>query len=204
MFKVAFTQLFMHLQSQNTWAEALLMPHAGQTIKFDLIILSERFNVLENGQLIVSGKTQSPDAIVTITPTTLLRLAAKDEAARSQIDITGDSALATTVAKVLMNMRWDITDDLSKLVGDIPAQSIANLAQKITTEVKETSINATSMITEYLHEEAMVLAKQRHVDAFNASVDTLRSDTARLEKNIAKLEKQLKQPLAAANKPATH
>jgi ubiquinone biosynthesis protein UbiJ len=201
MFKVAFTQLLSHIQDQNTWAAALLLPHVGQVIEFSVSVLSQRFTVLENGQLVASGETAEPDATVKLMPTTLLRLLAKDEAAKSQITITGDSALASTVAKMFANMRWDATDDLSKVIGDVPAEEISRFSKAAASSAVETSKNAASMVSEYLQEETMVIVKPRHIETFNDSVDTLRGDTARLEKRIEKLNKKIQQSLAVNTVP---
>lgn len=202
MFKVAFTQLISHIQGQNTWAAGLLLPHVGQVIEFNVSLFSQRLTVLENGQLVASGEIAEPDAVVKLMPTTLLRLLAKDESAKSQINMTGDTALASTVAKIFANMRWDAADDLSQVVGDIPAEQISQFSKAAASSIVETGKNASSMVTEYLQEEAMVIVKPRHIETFNNAVDTLRADTGRLEKRIEKLNKKVHQSLAAKAAPS--
>jgi ubiquinone biosynthesis protein UbiJ len=187
MVKVALTQLLNHLQTQNTWAAPLLYPFAGQSIGFEVSAFRQQFNVLEDGRLTIAGETSTPDTVVTMMPSTLLRLMAKDESAKSQIKITGDASFASVIAKVLNNIRWDYTDDLSHLIGDIPAENISQFAKKSFFHVKEASDNAKEMVIEYLQEESPVLAKKRHVTEFNEAVDILNSDVARLEKKLNQL-----------------
>jgi ubiquinone biosynthesis accessory factor UbiJ len=185
MFKSISTRLIQHLISQNSWANAILQPFAGKSVQFNVAFMSTSLVILENGGLAVAGETNIADAIVTIPPGLLIRLMAKDEAAKLQICVEGDTHLTAELAKVLANMRWDYEDDLSKLVGDIPANKIGSFARKATHSMKETSINLAEMLSEYWQEEKPMIAKKRHVEEFNAQVDTLRADVARYEKKLA-------------------
>jgi ubiquinone biosynthesis protein UbiJ len=187
MFKSISTHLIQHLISQNSWVNAILLPFSGKSVQFNVGLISTSLVILENGSLAMAGETNIADATVTISPSLLIRLMAKDESAKMQISIEGDSHLASELAKVLTNMRWDYEDDLSKLVGDIPANKIGSFAREAAHSVKETSINLAEMLSEYWQEEKPIIAKKRHVEEFNAQVDTLRADVARFEKKLKKL-----------------
>jgi ubiquinone biosynthesis protein UbiJ len=187
MLKALSTRLLQHLVAQNSWANAMLQPFAAKSVQFNVGFMSTSLVILENGSLAIAGETNIPDATVNIPPSLLLRLIAKDETAKLQISIEGDTHLAAELAKVFANMRWDYEDDLSKLVGDIPANKIGNFARNATNSVKETSINLAEMLSEYWQEEKPMIAKKHHVEEFNIQVDTLRADVARFEKKLAKL-----------------
>jgi ubiquinone biosynthesis accessory factor UbiJ len=192
MLKALLTRLLQHLISQNSWASNLLQPFAGKSIQINVSFISASLVILENGNLAMAGETNMPDAKVTIPPSLLLRLLAKDEAANRQINIEGDAHLAAELAKVFSNMRWDYEDDLSNLIGDIPANKIGTFARDAASSVKETSVNLAEMLSEYWQEEMPLIAKKRHVEQFNAEVDTLGADVARFEKKLAKLTKNIK------------
>lgn len=189
MLKGLSTQLLQHLVAQNAWAAPLLQPFAGKSVRLNIALVSTSLVILENGSLAVAGKTNIPDATITISPSLLLRLMAKDESAKLQIRIDGDTHLATELAKVFSHMLWDYEDDLSKLVGDVPANKIGTFSRHAVTTVKETTANLAGMLSEYWQEEKPMLAKKRHVEQFNAEVDTLRADVERLEKRLKKLQK---------------
>jgi ubiquinone biosynthesis accessory factor UbiJ len=191
MLKALSTRLLQHLISQNSWANNLLQPFAGKSIQINISFISTSLVILENGNLVTAGETNVPDTTVTITPSLLLRLLAKDEAANRQINIEGDIHLATELAKVFSNMRWDYEDDLSRLIGDIPAHKIGAFTRGAAKSVKETGRNVTEMLSEYWQEETPLIAKKRHVEQFNAQVDTLSADVARFEKKLAKLTKSI-------------
>lgn len=187
MFKVLATQLLQHLISQNSWANGMLQPFAGKSVQIHISPVNTTLVVLENGSLALAGETNVADATVTIPASLLLRLIAKDEAAKLQIRITGDTHLATELAKVFANMRWDYEDDLSQLVGDVPALKIGQFGRKSAQTIKETSINLAEMLSEYWQEEKPMIAKKRHLERFNADVDTLRADVERFDKRLSKL-----------------
>lgn len=196
MLKGLSTQLLQHLVAQNTWAAPLLQPFAGKSVRLNVALVSTSLVILENGSLAVAGETNIPDATITISPSLLLRLMTKDESAKLQIRIDGNTHLATELAKVFSHMRWDFEDDLSKLVGDVPANKIGEFSRHAVATVKETTANLASMLSEYWQEEKPMLAKKRHVEQFNAEVDILRADVERLEKRLNKLTK-----LNTANPP---
>jgi ubiquinone biosynthesis protein UbiJ len=80
---------------------------------------------------------------------------------------------------------------LSKLTGDISAHKIGEFTRNTASTVKDTAINLAEMLSEYWQEEKPLLAKKRHVEQFNADVDTLRADVERMEKRLNKLAKKL-------------
>ena len=206
MFKALSTRVLQHLIAQNTWANEILQPFAGKAVQFNIAFVSTTLVILENGSLAVGGEATQPDAYVTLTPSLIMRLLAKDETAKMQIEIEGDTHLASELAKVLTNMQWDYEEDLSKLVGDVPAYNIGQFTRNASQSVKDASINVAEMFSEYWQEENPLIAKKRHVEQFNSAVDTLRADVDRLEKRLAKLSQQLETspPISAASRDAAN
>lgn len=193
MFKPLATRFLQHITSQNNWSREHLIEFSGKIVQFEIAFIKTNLLILEDGSLGVAGETAVPDAIIRIPPSLALRLIAKDEAAKMQIKIDGDAHLAAELGKILQHIRWDIEEDLSKVIGDIPANKLASASKKVLHETKKQSFNLVEMLTEYWQEEKPILAKKRHVEKFNADVDTLRSDSARLEKRLEKLTKKIQE-----------
>ena len=191
MLKQLSTHIIQHLLAQNAWAAPMLQPFASQSVQLNFVLLKTSLVILENGNLAIAGETNVPDATITIPPSLLLRLMAKDESAKLQIKVDGDTHLATALAKVLSHVRWDYEDDLSKLTGDVSASKIGEFTRQSASTVKDTAINLAEMLSEYWQEEKPLLAKKRHVEQFNTEVDTLRADVERLEKRLNKLAKKV-------------
>ncbi|MEY3651177.1 MAG: hypothetical protein RLZZ351_542 [Pseudomonadota bacterium] len=191
MFKPLLTRMLNHLITQNNWARGELQPFSGQTVTIHLGPTNANLTILENGGLAMAGESALSDASISLSPSLALRILAKDVSASNQVQITGNTELAKALAKVLQGMRWDYEEDLSKIIGDIPATQANAFAKKTFSEAKSKVINMTEMLTEYWQEENPLIAKKRHVEAFVKDVDQLRDDVERLEKRIEKLKHAL-------------
>ena len=107
---------------------------------------------------------------------------------KAHIEIKGDIDFATLISKALKDIEWDYEDDLSKLIGDIPAYQLSKLGKKIVQSTKETSFNIADTFKEYWLEEKQLIAKTRLVEQFNKEVDNLRFDVDRLEQRLKNYE----------------
>ena len=198
MFKPIATHFLQHLTSQNQWSKPYLMPFSGKVVQFNFVLFQINVQILEDGSLAIAGdnynQNTAPETSIHLPPSLLLRIMAGDEAAKMQIKIEGDAHFATELSKVLQNMRWDIEEDLSRFTGDIAASKIGSTSKKILHTAKQQTINTAEMLSEYWQEEKNILAKKRHVETFNANVDTLVADVARFEKRLQKLMKKLDKP----------
>ncbi len=56
---------------------------------------------------------------------------------RPQIVIEGDSTLAADVSWLIDNLRWDLEDDLARIVGQAPAHEISRAASAIGAGLRE-------------------------------------------------------------------
>jgi len=191
MIKPILTRLLNHLVGQNTWVREQLLPYAGKTVRFNIVPMTATLIVLEDGGLAMAGEATEPDASVTLPPTVAMRLLAGDEAANTLVTLEGDSELASAISKVLRNMSWEYEEDLSRVIGDIPAHQLGELARRVTTESKRQAISLAGMFTEYWQEEQPLIAKKRHVQQFVKNVDTLREDVERLAKYTEKLQTKI-------------
>ena len=83
-----------------------------------------------------SGDRQ-PELHMTVTQTSPLALAQQVLGGeRPNVDIQGDVQLAAEVAWLVDNVRWDVEEDLSRLVGDAAAHTLASGARTAATALK--------------------------------------------------------------------
>lgn len=187
MFKPLLTRFLAHILAQNAWAKPLLMPFGGQSVKFNLAPTSATLVILEDGGLAMAGDSNQPDATVTLSPSTAIRLLAKDAAANNMIHIEGNATLVAELAKVLQHIAWDVEEDLSHWIGDAPANQVVKFGKEALSQGRSKITNLAEMVTEYWQEEQPLIAKKRHVEQFVKEVDKLREDTDRLQKRFEKL-----------------
>jgi ubiquinone biosynthesis protein UbiJ len=183
-----------HLLAGEAWARALLLPHAGKRVRLRMADLSLTLAITEDGQL--ADTPQDGDADVTLTlqwdalaPLANAAVAGDVQAAALRhVHLAGDADLAQAVGKLAQYLRWDVEEDLSRVLGDMAAHRIAQAAQQGTRQARDTVGRMAANVVEYLTEEQAVLTTRVHADTFTREVQRLREDLDRLEKRVRKLQ----------------
>ena len=145
------------------------------------------FTVLQTGEVAPAAGGSVPAATVKLGPGLMLRLAARDESAWREIDITGDIDFATAIHQVVRNLRWDVEEDLARVFGDIAAHRMAEAGRTFRRWGEQAADNTGRAFAEYWTEEQPLIAGTRDLEAFGREVDRLRDDAARLEKRVERL-----------------
>jgi ubiquinone biosynthesis protein UbiJ len=187
MFKPLIQFVLQHLMQQNSWTAPLLQPYAHKNLRLDFKVAHATLTILNNGELAVAGDSAEADATIHLPPSLAMRLLRQDPLAHSLIKIDGDTALGIEVGKILSAIRWDIEDDLSKVVGDIAAYQVVQIGQEKLQRWQSQAKNLGEMLVEYWQEEQPIIAKKTRVEQFNQAVDQLREDTDRLQQRVNKL-----------------
>lgn len=156
-----------------------------QSGPFDL-----RLAVTSDGAVEVAPSVAEPDLFVQIPPPLLPRLAAAEEAAFKEVAFHGDAEFAQEVSYLARNLKWDIEEDLSRVMGDIVAHRVVSGARELHAWSREARERLGANVQEYLTEERPALVPRRDAEAFVHEVDTLRDDVARLEKRIDLLNRK--------------
>ena len=115
-------------------------------------------------------------------------LLARDEAARSQIEIEGPADLAGAVDAIFSTLAWDIEEDLSIVFGDVLAHRLASGGRAFAAWQRDALLRLAENFAEYWVEEQPLLLRPDDAQKFKREVDALRDATARLEKRIERLE----------------
>ncbi len=119
-----------HVLGQEPQAQERLRRQKGKSVRmqwagFHLCLAPTAAGLLER---VNSAGTQ--DLVVTVSQTSPLVLAKTVLAGdKPAVDIRGDVQLAAEVAWLVDNLRWDVEEDLSRLVGDGPAHSLARMGR---------------------------------------------------------------------------
>jgi ubiquinone biosynthesis protein UbiJ len=130
------------------------------------------------------------DATVTGTPLALLALVGRDSQARLRdgtVRLTGDGEIVQSFHELLQAARPDLEEEVSRLVGDVPAHQLGNLARSLSGWSRRSFATFTTNVAEYLQEESRDLVTRTEADEFNSAVDDLREAADRLEARIERL-----------------
>lgn len=187
MFAQPAVAALNHLLTQSGWALQRLAGFSGKTARFNIAPFSFVYTVQGDGTLREAAQDASADAICTIPPSLLPRLALSDEASYAQIQSSGDAELLTEIFYVARHLRWDAAEDLSHVIGDIAAERTVQFVQNRQQEVRAAVLNLSQALVEYWTEERPLLAKPAQLSAFSQQVNKLRDEVEKLEKRIETL-----------------
>ena len=184
MFDPAAAGFINHLLRGAGWARDELKRFAGRTARLEVFPFALALTVLDNGEVTLAAADAVPAVTARPTPGLMLRLAARDETAWQEIEISGDTDFAAAIHHVARNLRWDVEEDLSRVFGDIAAHRMADTGRTLNRWSAQALENTGRAFAEYWTEEQPLIAGKRDLEEFNRAVDALRDDAARLEKRI--------------------
>ena len=187
MLTLPTEKVLNHLLTQNSWAMRRLMPFAGKTARFDIAPFSFAYTILADGSVLSTEGSTHADITCVIAPSLLPRLALRNEAAYTEIRHNGDSALYAEIAAILRELRWDKTEDLSRITGDIAAERITQAVQITHQTLRDAATNLSQTAAEYWTEERPLVSKPQQLSTFKQQVGMLRDEVTHLEQRIAHL-----------------
>ena len=170
-------------------ARQRLAGFAGKTAAFGVGPLSVALTVQTTGEVQPALEDAARDVEVRVSPFLLPRLAARDESAFREVQMLGDTEFAGEIAFLAHHLRWDVEEDLSKVVGDAAAHRAVSVVRDAAAWGKDASERLAAGAAEYWTEEDPLIASRVKVEQFVACVSELRDDVERLGKRIDHLEK---------------
>jgi|TARA_B110000037_G_scaffold221469_1_gene292629 ubiquinone biosynthesis protein UbiJ len=179
-----------HLLSQNDWMQSKLIEHKSKILAIEISGYKVIFIVEENGQLRTINESEKIDCTIKLTINDFINQIVNNQ--NGKITIEGDMELANQISQVLKNIKWDIEDDLSMFIGDIPAVHTTNFLKKVLSDSKKNVSNLKGSLIEYWQEENPILAKKRDVEFFNSQVDIIVEDTERIEVRLISIIKKIR------------
>ena len=182
-----FERSLNHLLRQSPGTAEALVRHAGASVRFDLTLVQFDFRIADDG-CFSEAVVDAPDAVIRPTPALVARLPFFGRDALRHADHSGDPALLATLDRVFRQLNWDVEADLAPIVGDIAAHRLHAFGRNALAGIAHTFSALGHNASEYMVEEAGMMARKVDVARFNREVDTLADDAARLEARLRRLE----------------
>lgn len=126
-----------HVLQQEPEAQARLKRQAGRLVEAHWRVFSVRLAATPAGLLELGSPSALPDLTLTLTeqsPFALAQAALRGD--KPPVRIAGDVQLAAEVQWLVDHVRWDLEEDLSRLVGDAPAHAVGNAMRKMAEAVR--------------------------------------------------------------------
>ena len=168
-------------------AQQLCSELAGLRIAIEVPQVARVLVESTGGSLRLSRGAGPADAEVIGGPLGLLALSGDAPQAALQqrgVEIRGDTAVAERFRELGMLLRPDLEEELSVLLGDVPAHQIGQFARLGLSWGKRAAATAVENVAEYLAHEKRDLVSRNEGEPFLRSVDALREDVDRLEARL--------------------
>lgn len=121
-----------HVLMQEKEAQARLARQAGSTIGLHWRTFSMRVTATPAGLLERASPVGTSDLRLIVTeesPAALIQAVALGT--KPSVKIEGDVQLAAEVNWLADHVRWDVEEDLSRVIGDAPAHALAGVARQL-------------------------------------------------------------------------
>lgn len=187
-----FIQFVNHLLAKEKWASAKLQAHANKIACFDLQAVSLRVKIGADGMLESATEDAQADVTIRIKLSDLSQILQQRDKAFSYVKIDGDADLANTISYLSDNLRWEVEEDLSRVVGDLAAVKLVSGAKALTESLKRTQQSVQENLAEYFLEENHMLVRPAAIKGFGEQVTQLRDDVERFMKRLEKIERSRK------------
>ena len=127
-----------HVLQQEPEAQQRLARQKGQVVQIQWRFVTLQLVATPAGLLDLADAGAVPDLLLTVTEESPFALAgATLRGDKPPVRIEGDVQLAAEVNWLVDHVRWDVEDDLARLLGDVPAHAIANGARRVATALRQ-------------------------------------------------------------------
>ncbi len=121
-----------HVLQQEPEAQARLKRQQGQVVEVRWRSILVRLVATPAGLLDLAPEGAMPDLTLSVSQENPLELAQSALLGdKPAVRIVGDVQLAAEVNWLVDHVRWDVEDDLARLIGDVPANAVGNAARKV-------------------------------------------------------------------------
>jgi ubiquinone biosynthesis protein UbiJ len=176
-----------HLLAQAEWARNRLRPFAGRRASLVAQPLVMKFSIGDDGDVLAMDTPGEPDVSIELPALTPWRLLGGRQAMFAGAHVSGAADFAEALGFVLRNLRWDVEEDLSRVVGDVTAHRIAGMLDSFIAWNRQAASNAADNLFEYLAEEQPALLKGNDAKELSAELAALGRDLSQLELRIERL-----------------
>lgn len=182
---------FLKLDGEALSRESQL---AGKVVALHIKVLDITlyFDIASDDIQVLGEYGDTPDATISGSIAGLVRLSQSEDSAssmlESDVEIHGDMRVAEAFSRLLSDASIDWEEILSKWVGDSAAHQTGKAVRLSNGWIKDSVESMKANTSEYLSEEARIVAAEAEVEMFMEEVDDLRFAVERLDARLKLLE----------------
>lgn len=176
------------LLESEAWARERLAPFAGETLELRAPPLPAlRFTVAVDGRLTAAAAEAAPALVITAGPGALAAAVQGEEQLLRAMEVSGNARLASEVMFLFRHLRWDVEEEMAKILGDVAAHRLAGLARDLAAWHADAARRIAGSLVEYAAEEKRLLVRCGELAEHAAAQARLRDGLERLEKRLERL-----------------
>lgn len=127
-----------HVLQQEPEAQQRVFRQQGKIVQFQWRFVTMALVVTPAGLLDLAPAGAVPDLTLMLTEESPLGLARITlSGGKPPVQIVGDVQLAAEVNWLVDHVRWDVEDDLARVIGDVPAHTIGNAARRMVQALRQ-------------------------------------------------------------------
>jgi ubiquinone biosynthesis protein UbiJ len=181
-----FSWALNRLLEREAWARERLAPFAGKTVELrNPPFPPLSFVILADGTVEAAGG--DPAVTISFAPDALIALARGPEHFTRALEVEGDPALAAELRLLARHLRWDVEDDLARVVGDVAAHRLAEAGRAFLAWQADAARRLAGSAADYAVDESRMLIARPELESFAGAVARLRDAVERLEKRVERL-----------------
>ena len=127
-----------HVLMQESVAMDRLVRQSGRVVQVQWRSIKLSLKITPAGLLDLAGDDETPDLRVQVvdeSPLALARVVLQGD--KPSIRIDGDVQFAAEIQWLVDHVRWDVEEDLARIVGDTPAHWLAQAGQRIAAALRQ-------------------------------------------------------------------
>lgn len=121
-----------HVLQQEPEAQQRLVRQQGRVVRFQWRFVTMELVATPAGLLDLAPPGSEPELTLSVTddnPFEIARATLRGD--KPSVQIVGDVQLAAEVNWLVDHVRWDVEDDLARVIGDVPAHAIGNAVRRV-------------------------------------------------------------------------
>lgn len=130
--------LLNHVLQQEPQAVERLVRQKGQVVDIECAPIAMKLVVTPAGLLDLATPDAKPDLSLKILdahPLSLIQTLLRGD--KPRMDISGDVMLAAEINWLVDHVRWDVEEDLARIMGDVPAHGLMQAARGLGEALKK-------------------------------------------------------------------
>lgn len=186
-------RLLNSLLRREDWAKERLARHAGKSVRFVATPWQISLAIGAEGLVQASDSAIVPDVTLTLPGEKLAQMPAilrrgDTDEITALLHIQGDAGLAQVVSELARGLRWDVEDDLARVVGDVAAVRLIGAARGLARGAERSAQRVAENMGEYLADESRQVLGRHAFDDWRERLDAMAQRLQGLEQRIQRLE----------------